>query len=85
MSVEREVGELKAEVAHIKEDVRYIRDHMVTRREFEQTAAEHRGFRQDIDSLLQSRAKHTLLVTWGERMLWACIAVGTAALFGVGI
>lgn len=85
MSTEHDIGALKADMANVKADVSYIREHMVTRREFEHTAAEHAAFRTDIDSLLASRERNNFLAQWGEKLLWAVVLVGTASLLGVSI
>lgn len=85
MSTEHDIGALKADMANVKADVSYIREHMVTRREFDATASEHIKFRSDIDSLLASRARNTILSQWGERVLWAVICAGTIAALGIAI
>lgn len=83
MSHDQQMGALQADMANVKSDVAYIREHMVTRREFEATAAEHSVFRSAISELRSTHDRNALLYRWGERLLWAVIIIGTLAVTGV--
>jgi len=82
MTTDRIIGALQADMENVKDDVAYIRAHMVTRQEFERTAAEHSGFRRDIAALQKTDDRSEILIKWVERGVWALVVLGAATLFG---
>lgn len=84
-SHDQQLGALQSDIANVKEDVAYIRNHMVTRREFEDTASEHDEFKSQLRVLQDKEQQRAVLFKWAERIMWVCITAGTAAVLGVSI
>jgi len=87
MSVEEKLGYLCATVETIKHKVDHIETNMVTRKEFDNTAAEHNEFRAGLSSLQSSYDKGYLWRKVGERVLYVAVGVavtGVAAAIGLG-
>lgn len=83
MNHDQQLGALQADMANVKNDVAFIRQHMVTRSEFERTASEHRGFDTRLNTLESEHDKHSFVRKLLDKAVYA--AAGAALLYYTGV
>lgn len=85
-STDEKIGKLLALAEVQANDIKDIRDNMVTRREFDARVAEHTEFRERIDSLEAHKDRGHLWVKIRERILYVVVgALVVAGLAAVGL
>lgn len=87
MSLEQQVGHLTGLMESVREDVQDIRENMVTRAEFENTAIEHIEFKEKLEVLTANHERghyFRIMLKRGLVVLAGALTLAALAFVGIG-